>query len=332
MSYDGKVMRRALARFEEDKQRRASQQAQRKNQVYAQIPRLRQIDAELSATMSKIIAGALQRGTDPLPAIRVLRDENLALQQERSELLTLHGYPADYLEDKPHCSLCGDSGYCGGAVCSCLQDYYHTEQIRELSKMLDLGTQSFETFDFNWYSTAVDPQLQISSREQMEQNFDVCQDYAHQFGPRSDNLLLCGDSGLGKTFLSACIARVVSEGGHSVVYDTAGHIFSQMEAVKFRREDEGSDSDLQRYESCDLLIMDDLGTEMVNAFVQSALYQLINGRLLSGKKTVISTNLNPEELGNRYSRQVRSRLEGEYRILPFFGEDIRRLKREKSAR
>jgi DNA replication protein DnaC len=114
-----------------------------------------------------------------------------------------------------------------------------------------------------------------------------------------------------------------------VVYDTAGHIFNQMEYVKFRREeDEAAEEDVNRCMNCDLLIMDDLGTEMTTAFVQSALYQIVNSRLLSGKQTIINTNLTPEEIGRRYSPQILSRIEGEYEILPFFGEDIRRLKRQ----
>ena len=329
MAVDGKIMRRAMARWQEEKQRHTDEIQQRKQRLYAKEPRLRQIETELSTTMSRLIAGALSDGSDPLPAIKVLRDENMDLQRERAELLAVNGYPMDYLEDKPLCEKCGDTGFIKGAVCSCLGRYCAEEQMRELSRMLDLGTQSFDTFDFKWYDGAINSELGISSLEQMTENFDVCRDYAYEFGPRSYNLLLSGDPGLGKTFLSACIARVVSQRGYSVVYDTAGHIFSQLEAVKFNREDAESDNDAMRYENCDLLIIDDLGTEMLTAFVQSALYQLVNGRLLRGKKTVISTNLNPDELGGRYGRALRSRLEGEYRILPFFGKDIRKLKWQK---
>ena len=250
------------------------------------------------------------------------------LQRERVQMLASLGYPADWLEEKPACTQCGDTGYVQGGVCPCLRAYYAREQLAELSRLLPLGEDSFETFSFDWYDSTVQPAFGVSPRENMERNFDVCRDYAYQFDRGGGNLLLSGGTGLGKTFLSACIARVVSENGFSVVYDTAASVFSRFEDAKFRRDDGGSE-DADRCMKCDLLILDDLGTEMTTAFVQSALYQIVNGRLMEKRATIISTNLAPEEIGSRYGRSVLSRLEGDYEILPFFGEDIRRLKRER---
>ena len=333
MAYDGKILRRALERFEEDKQRRNQQFLTRQRRIFQEVPRLEQIDRQLRGTVSQIIASALQRGTDPLPAIRVLRDENLSLQEERTRLLTEHGYPADALEEKPRCILCNDTGYRDSGLCSCLQKYYAREQIEELSRMLDVGTQSFDTFELDWYSDQREGGLSRSAREVMERNLRICRDYAEHFGPQSGTLLLFGDPGLGKTFLSACIARVVSEDGFSVVYDTAVQIFNQFENAKFHRDtDSDPDGDVNRYLRCDLLILDDLGTEMLTALVQSSLYQLINTRLQTGKSTIINTNLTPEEIGRRYSPQVLSRLEGEYQILSCIGRDIRQLKKEADRR
>ena len=193
--------------------------------------------------------------------------------------------------------------------------------------MLNMGSETFETFGFHWYADERGS-YRRSPREVAEHNFDVCQDYAHQFSPRSGNLLLFGAPGLGKTFLSTCIARVVSENGHSVVYDTASHMFNQFESAKFRRDEEdGREEDVRRYLNCDLLIVDDLGTEMLTSFVQSTLYQIVNSRLSAGKKTIINTNLKLEELGQRYGAPTLSRIEGAYELLPFIGEDIRRQKR-----
>lgn len=329
MAYDGKIMHQALERFNKDKERRQQEAQVQKQKIYQEIPRLQEIEQELKSTMAQIIASALQRGTDPTPALYVIRDKNLALQEERRTLLAVNGYPVDILEEKPSCILCGDTGYRSGSVCTCLQGYYTQEQIRELSSLLDMGGASFDTFDFQWYSRQRDGHSK-SPFEKMEENYDACRDYAAQFAEHSDNLLLSGEPGLGKTFLSACIARDVSEQGFSVMYDTAAHIFAQFEADRFRREDEETAGrDVDRYLNCDLLIMDDLGTEMVTSFVQSTLYQIINTRLLSGKNTIISTNLSPAELGKRYSTQIQSRLEGEYRVLPFIGRDIRLQRREK---
>ena len=325
MAYDGKVMRRALRQFESDKQRRARLFAQRRTEIYKKVPRLLEIDALLRSTMSQIIAGALQKGQDPQRAIAAIRDNNLSLQRERGRLLRDAGYPEDALEEKPACPLCRDSGYRESKMCRCLQAYYTREQIAELSKMLPMGEETFDTFSFEWYSSDRNGRSR-SPREVAERNFDTCRDYANQFGKTSGNLLLFGPPGLGKTFLSACMARVISESGHSVVYDTATNIFAQFENTKFRRFDDddfSSDDDVNRYKNCDLLIVDDLGTEMLTNFVKSTFYQLINGRLIDGRQTIISTNLRMEEIAERYGSPVLSRIEGEYELLPFIGQDIR---------
>ena len=329
MAYDGRLMRRAQQLYEEARARREEEQRARERRLYEAAPRLAEISRELSGTMARLVRSVLRRDVDTQEMVEMLRGENLRLQAERASILTAMGYPADYLEYKPLCPKCGDTGWRGDAVCDCLRAYYTRVQNVELSRLLDLGTQSFETFRFDCYSSLVDPELGVSPQRNMEKNYDVCQDYAHNFARCGGNLLLYGDPGLGKTFLSACIARVVSESGKSVVYDTAGHIFSRFEAQKFSRdEQDGAADDVNRCLACDLLLIDDLGTEMTTAFVQSAFYQIVNGRLMTGKGTVISTNLAPNELSRRYGAAAASRIEGEYQILPFFGEDIRkRLKR-----
>ena len=172
-----------------------------------------------------------------------------------------------------------------------------------------------------------------SPRENMELIYEVCLSYAQKFGRFPlRNLFLTGAPGLGKTFLSACIARTVSEGGHSVVYDTAGNVFAQFETRKFQRDSaDGQEArdETRRYLNCDLLILDDLGSELTTQFTQSALYELVNSRLAGEKHTVISTNLSMEEVARRYTPQIASRLAGEYHMLHFYGDDIRLLKKQK---
>ena len=330
MAYDGKVMRRALQAFEEDRRTREAREARRREDIFRRAPRLREIERELRAAMGRLVTVTFRRGTDPAEEVARLRVENLRLQRERRDLLERLGLPEDCLEERPACSLCGDTGYRDGGVCRCLRGYYAREQQRELSRMLDLGGQSFDTFSLEWYSDRVEPGERRSARSHMEERvYNSCAEFAHRFGRRFENLLFFGAPGLGKTHLSAAIAREVSGAGWSVVYDTAGHVFRVFEDEKFSREEAGED--VERVLRCDLLILDDLGTELTTAFVQSALYEIVNTRLVERRSTILSTNLMPNELGRRYSPQIASRIEGEYQLLPVVGEDIRRLKRERQG-
>ena len=334
MAYEQNVLRRATERLEDQRRRREDQQNARRREIYAAVPRVAEIDRQLRRTIVDIIAASLRQGSDPVPAIGVIRDKNLDLQAERAELLVAHGYPADALDDKPACPKCNDTGWRGAVMCQCLKNLCAQEQIKELSKLLDLGEQSFDTFSLDVYSPSPWRGSGISPRENMEMVYEICLNYAQKFGRfYFNNLFLSGAPGLGKTFLSACIARTVSENGFSVVYDTAVNIFSRFEDKKFSRDAEDTREardETRRYLSCDLLILDDLGSEMTTPFVQSALYTLINSRLTADRRTVISSNLSMEDVRRRYAPQIASRLEGEYRVLPFFGEDIRLLRKQRS--
>ena len=331
MSYDPNVLRRAVERLEGERRARSDRAERLRADAYTRQPRLARLDRELQATMSQLMAAALRQGESPAQAISHIKEHNLDLQKERVVLLGALGLPEDGLDDKPGCPLCGDTGWKGAKMCQCLQKLYAEEQIKELSKLLDLGEQSFDTFRLDYYSQTPWPGRGASPRENMELVYEVCLNYAQKFGRfYFKNLFLSGAPGLGKTFLSACIARTVSENGHSVVYDTAGNIFAQFEARKFQRDSlDGQEAkdETRRYLTCDLLILDDLGSELTTQFTQSALYELVNARLVAGRHTVISSNLSMEEASRRYAPQIASRLEGEYHVLHFFGDDIRLLKK-----
>lgn len=333
MARDAKIMSAAYRQYRQDRDDRRRELERREAEVYRRLPRVEAIDRQLRGTAAKIVLAAFQEGGDPERALLELRSGNLALQRERAELLVGGGFPFDYLDGGPACPQCQDSGYLpDGAPCRCLSAYYTREQNRRLSKLLDLGNQSFETFSLEWYSDRVWEEYGWSPLENMRAVREICGAYARGFSRRSGNLLFTGPPGLGKTFLSACIAREVGERGFSVVYDTAGHVFQQFESGKFGREnpfEEDPDREVNRYLNCDLLIMDDVGTEMLTSFVQSAFYRIVNDRLVNGRKTVLSTNLPAEEIGRRYGEAVLSRIQGEYQILRFFGEDIRILKRDR---
>ena len=217
-------------------------------------------------------------------------------------------------------------------ICDCLRRRCNLEITKELSGLLKNGDESFDNFDLNYYSDIPEPESGCIPREAMAVVFAGCRKFADRFPDVSSNLLLRGGTGLGKTYLSACIARVVAEKGYSVCYDSASTALEAFERQKFSRnpeEAEAASVRVKRMLSCDLMILDDLGTEMVTPMSVSALYTLINTRLNENRRTIISTNCSDEELSRRYTPQICSRIQGEFLELPFYGTDIRRLRRKK---
>ena len=330
MSYESSVIQAATRQLEARRSDREARFAARRAEIYKKLPRTEEIDRRLRATIPALLSVTLRQKASTAEAVSVLRQENLSLQRERAELLNGAGYPEDALNDTPLCPLCGDTGWRGAEMCTCLRELCKKEQIRQLSSMLDLRGQSFDSFRLDYYSDEPEKGIRgLSPRVIMSTNYALCQDYASQFPNHAcRNLFLTGAPGLGKTFLSACIARVVSENGFSVVYDTAGNIFAQFEARKFEKDADAQEN-TRRYLNCDLLIIDDLGSEMTTTFTQSVLYEIVNTRLISNRRTVISSNLSLPEAAQRYSPQIYSRLSGEYRTLPFVGEDIRQKNRNR---
>lgn len=320
---DGRLL--ALAREEKAsiRERSLAEEERRRRTAYARSPRLRAIDTRLIALVREFTDAVLGQGRP----VEEIRQEGDALHGERAAILAANGWPADWLDGAWACPRCRDTGYVEGRMCSCLEALYEKERARDLSALLKLGDESFDRFDLSYYSDVPDAEGR-SARRQMETVFGFCRDYADTFGPGSVDLLLRGGTGLGKTFLSACIAREVSKKGVSVVYETAVAALAAFEAQKFHPSDE-ADERVRRLLSCELLILDDLGTELVTDFTRSALYTLVNSRLLAGHRTIISTNLTMDELERLYTPQLCSRLRGEYQDLPFVGTDIRLLKKER---
>ena len=330
MKYDGKLLARAREELENIRAGNRDEMQRRYTEVCDRLPEIRQIDAQLRGQMARLVRLTIAKGPGMQEQLNALKEENLDLQMHRAELLTAAGFGAEYLNEIFSCPLCRDTGVYQGGVCSCLDRLYNRELTKELGTLMRRGDERFEGFDLSLYPTEPDPATGRVPREVMRKVSEACRRYAENFSDSSANLLFQGGTGLGKTYLSACIARVVAGRGFSVCYDTAAAALENYERAKFLRDtEEGAAAAvrIKRMESCDLMILDDLGTEMPTPMGQSALYTLVNSRLINGKKTIISTNFSNEELTRRYTPQIASRILGEFQCLPFLGTDIRRLRR-----
>lgn len=328
MAYDGKLLARAREALECQREKNEQEHAARAARVYARVPEIERIERRMRRQMPVLVRLAVSHEPDKAERIAALREENLDLQIRRAELLTEYGWDSSYLEPIYSCEKCKDTGVFEDGVCSCLDKLYNRELTRELSALLQTGDESFENFRLELYSTEYLPEAGCSSRDCMKRVYDACRRFVDSFPNNSMNLLLQGGTGLGKTYLSACIAREIAKKGYSVCYDFCSGAIDAFETQKFGRdsaESERAALRVQRMLSCDLLILDDLGTEMLTQMASSALYTIINTRLVNRKCTIVSTNLSDAALAERYSSQISSRLLGEYRKLPFVGrEDLRR--------
>ena len=322
MAYSMEVTRRAQQRLAQQKADHESRYNHRLFEAYEKLPRLKEIDLALRKSMVLAAQAAFTKGQDAAAAMEQVKQANLSLQEERKALLAAN-FAIGYLDENPLCPHCGGSGYVGAVMCGCLKELCRQEQKEEL-RQLTTGAERFENFRLDYYPQKPDPNLGVSPRQVMEKVLAYTKRYTENFTP-GQNLLLVGNTGLGKTFLSACIANEMTDKGLSVAYESAPQLFEKLNRNHFT-PDEESAQQVQELKNCDLLILDDLGTELTNQFVISALYSLVNDRLLAGKSMVISTNLNVSEIAQRYNPQIASRLQGSFKNLVFLGDDIRVLK------
>ena len=317
MGYNIENYRRVRAMMEERRLEAVRTADIRLNDVHRQSPEIAEIDRALSTTGMQLFGEATRGGADLAERIARIRAEHDTLRAARAELLASLGLPADYTEPAYACPHCRDTGFVSAVMCDCMKRALITEGIRSSGLGSLIGRQTFENFSLRYYED--DP----TDLERARYALARAQEYAETFGPDSGNLLLMGPTGLGKTHLSTAIARTVIERGYDVVYETMQNVLSDFEYDRFKSGYGETASRGERYIACELLILDDLGTEQTNSFVVSTLYHLLNTRLNHGRRTVINTNLGGVELRERYSDRVTSRLLGEYEILLFSGNDIR---------
>jgi len=313
-----------LNRLQQKRLKNLRLHTKRKETLYQAYPKLHTIDYTIASKTKKITLDCIQNPSHRASLMTTLQEDLAQLGKERTSLLEAAGYPSNYLEPIYTCSNCQDTGYVQDKRCHCLTQELINYAYAHSNLDTILEDENFDTFSLDYYSQEIDAQLARSPRDIAEQNYQICYDFAYNFGESYQNLILYGQAGLGKTFLCHAIAKEVLDRAHTVVYLTAFDFFRLVENYRFHNnENTISIDDLNTIYHCDLLILDDLGTEVNNAFTASELFNLINTRLTHKKPIVISTNLSPKDWAVHYSDRIISRIYGNYLSLAFIGADIR---------
>lgn len=300
----------------------------RKAKLYQAIPELQEIDHEI--VHGSIGSAKLSLKGDS-SALDQLEERNRALSAKKSALLAAHGYPEDYLLPRYTCPDCEDTGYIGTQKCHCFRQAIVNILYAQSNVCQAIEQENFDTFSYRFYSDSyIDETTHLTPLANMKHVVSQARGFIEAFDHSHGNLLIYGNTGVGKTFLSNCIARELLLTGHTVIYLTAFQLFDILERYKFNRtgpaEEYGYSETANQFSyilDCDLLIIDDLGTELNNTFITSQLYLCINERLLRRQSTIISTNLSFEQLKSNYSERIFSRIASNYTFLKIVGEDIR---------
>ena len=298
------------------------EQDQRREEVYQKVPQIRQIEDEISSQAVRCARKLLDGDTN---AKEELKQHIEDLREQKEVLLSAFGFPADYMEMHYACPECQDTGYVDGRKCRC----FKKEEIRLLYSQSNIEEvllrENFDSFSYEYYDDrVVIPEIQMTVADYMRQVHTWCKEYVENFEKKGGNLIFTGSTGVGKTFLTNCIAKALIDQYQSVIYLSSNDLFDVFSKNKFHYDTEEEMKDMYQYIlDCDLLIIDDLGTELNNTCVSSQLFYCINERLLRKKSTIISTNLSMTMLRDTYSDRISSRIISQYSIIPLYGDDIR---------
>lgn len=295
----------------------------RHSAAVAICPELAQVEREMASHGADVVK-AVGMGANLDEYIKNLATANLRAQAKRKELLKSAGFPEDYLDVKYTCEICKDTGYNKEFYCQCYRKLIRDVARQELGANSPLKKCTFDSFRLDRYPDVVDSVIGINQREHMKNNFEYCKDYAKNFTTDSPGLFMYGKTGLGKTHLSLAIANEVIDKGYDVYYGSIQSIMDKLESEHFGRLPR-EDSIKEDVLNCDLLIIDDLGTEFTTQYTTAELYNIINSRILSSLPTIISTNLDLTEIAQTYSQRVASRIIGNSDAMYFCGKDIRQM-------
>ncbi len=325
MAYERSLYVTVEEEYEELRRHNQADLEARRAAVYSAVPEVKTVDAEIRSVGLSIWNIAAAGGKNIEEQVAALRERQKSLQLQRKMLLLDHGFAADELSMRYMCDLCQDTGSRGDKLCECYRRRLVMKAFEKSNLSQQLRNQSFKTFDFSLYSQEIDEQYGISPYAAMQNIVRICKDFITEFERTDKNLLFWGEPGLGKTFLSTCIAKELIKKGFSVIYETTYRIVSLLEEEHFNRSTDpvALKQQISRLYDSDLLILDDLGAEFSTAYTNAALFELLNARLIANRRTIINTNLSVQGLAERYSDRVISRIMGSYQALNFIGEDLR---------
>ncbi len=307
--------------------------SERRQEIYHRFPEFHELDRRIASESCACARALLLEGTASQDSRVRMENRLKELTEQKTAILTGAGYPADYLDPKYRCPDCQDTGYVGSQKCRCFLQkaidlLYMQSNLREV-----LTEENFSRFSLDYYSSSLrDPLTGQTARQTAQRVLDTCRDFVKNFDSVFQNLFLYGDTGLGKTFLSHCIARELIESTHSVLYFSSFRLFELFAQNAFGRGEEAQPELENHIFQCDLLIIDDLGTELTNSFVTSQLFFVLNERILRRKSTLISTNLSLETFAETYSERIFSRISSSYTMLRLIGDDIRIQKKLRGAK
>lgn len=321
MGYSQEIYDKAKFLLDSYRRQAVNENDERRKAFFAANPEYAELEREIAQTSIKLTRVMLGGQKDITDAVSEIRDNNLAMQRRQLDILKSNGCPEDYLEPKYHCKKCGDTGYIDGRMCSCFKEILRKMTYDELNSSTPLELCSFQSFSIDFYPEKA-TNSNLSPRSIMEKVKRHCCEYANSFTLQSPNLLFQGGVGLGKTHLSLAIAGKVISKGYGVIYGSAQNFFNKIESEHFGRVDDKQYT-LNLIKTCDLLILDDLGTEFITQFTAATLYDIINTRLLSRRPTIVSTNLSIDGLQSKYDDRIASRISGNYTRVQFVGSDIR---------
>ena len=328
MSYSNSVYSKAYKILDERHSRALNSLEERKRKIYAEIPRIEAIEHELASCSIKA-ARAVFAGGDAKELLDLLAQQSKNLREETETLLTNAGYDKNALEPAFTCPVCKDSGSIEvdnkTITCECFKELLKECACKEVNSLSPLNLSTFESFDLSYYPDA-DNAEGVNPRRRMTQILNYCKNYAVNFTPDAKSILMRGATGLGKTHLSLSIANEVLKKGFSVAYVSAPDILFQLERAHFSYDYAGEQEIISTLTDCDLLIIDDLGTEFTTNYTTSQIYNFFNNRILRQKPIIINTNYTIKELEKEYTQRFVSRVMGTCDKLDFVGKDIRPVK------